>query len=66
MNKNKRGIFSRQFYCEFLPTQPLIGIKLGNGDLIGDDGVGRPMFRIEVGLLFILLSYTNVDYSDLE
>jgi len=64
--KKHNGIFRREFYCEFLPTQPLVGIKIGNGDLIGDDGVGRRMFRIEFGLLFVLFSYTNVDYSDLE
>ena len=62
-----RKLFTREFYCELLPEQPLIGIKLRiNEDLVGDDGKCRPMFRIELGFLFIIFSYTNVDYSDLD
>ena len=66
MNKNKKGILSREFYCQFLPREPLIGVKIANCELIGKDKVARPMFRIEIGFLFITFSYTNVDYSDLE
>ncbi len=62
-----RKLFTREFYCELLPEQPLVGIKvIPNQKIIGDDGKDRPMFRIEIGFLFLVLSYTNVDYSDLD
>ena len=66
MRHTKKGILSREFRCEFLPTEPLLGIKINNCSLVGDDEVERPLFRIEVGVIFLLFSFTNVDYSDLE
>jgi hypothetical protein len=66
MNKENKQILSHEFNCEMLPTEPLIGIKFSNCYLVGDDNVERPLFRIELGLLFLLFSYTNVDYSDLK
>ena len=58
-------LFRREFNCEFLPEEPLIGIKFHNMYLIGDDEIERPLFRIEIGFFFLTLSYTNVDYSDM-
>ena len=66
MKKEKEKILSHEFNCEVLPTEPLIGIKFSNCYLIGDDDVERPLLRIELGILFLLFSYTNVDYSDLK
>lgn len=64
MDKEEK-LFSRAFYCEVLPTEPLLGIKVSNNLLICKDEVERPLFRIEFGIIFLLFSYTNVDYSDL-
>jgi hypothetical protein len=61
MNK----LFKREFNCEFLSQEPLLGIKFYNMYLIGDDEIERPLFRIEIGFFFLTLSYTNVDYSDM-
>ena len=66
MKRTKKGILSRELHCEFFPTEPLLGIKINNCSLVGDDDVERPLFRIEVGIIFLLFSFTNVDYSDLE
>jgi len=63
MKENKK-LFSHAFYFEFLPKEPVIGVKVWNRELICDDGVDRPLFRIELGALFFLVSYTNVNYKD--
>lgn len=63
MKKPKTKLFTREYNVEIMPKEPLIGIKFCNCLLVCDDEVERPMFRIEVGILFLLFSYTNVDYS---
>ena len=63
MLKQEKGNLSHSFNCELLPREPLIGIKIMNCQLVDDDGIDRPMFGIEIGLLFLIISYVNVNYS---
>ena len=63
MKKIKKGILSHEFNCEILPTEPLLGIKFCNCLLLCEDKKERPLFRVEIGILFLLFSYTNVDYT---
>ena len=62
MNELKRQ-FQKQFYIEFLPKEPLVGIKILNRILICEDNNERPIFRIEIGFIFLIISYTNVNYN---
>jgi len=63
MNELKRQ-FQNQFYIEFLPKEPLVGVKILDRIMICEDNKERPMFRIEIGFLFIIISYTNVNYNE--
>ena len=64
MKKNKNKMLSREYNVEIMPKEPLLGIKFINCRLVCDDNVERPLFRIEIGILFLLFSYTNVDYRE--
>jgi len=64
MIKKEKGKLSNSFNIEFLPREPLIGLNLRNCKLIDDEGKERPLYGIELGLLFIKIGYVNVDYSD--
>ena len=64
MKKKTNGILSHEFNVEVMPKEPLLGIKFCNCLLVDEDKTERPLFRIEIGILFLMFSYTNVDYRE--
>jgi len=66
MDKQPNKIFEHKLNIEILPSEPLIGIKFINCHILHKDNIDRPLFRVEIGILFLTLSYTNIDYSDLD
>ena len=52
--------FKNKFSVEFLPTETLFGIKLVNCEVLCTDKIYRPVTGIEIGLIFLTLSYVNI------
>jgi len=52
--------FKNKFSIEFLPTETLFGIKLINCEVLCTDKKYRPVMGIEVGLIFLTVSYVNL------
>ena len=50
-----------QFYFEFLSQTCLLGISISQFEIQEDDnGPWKDTFRIEVGLIFFIFSYTKI------
>jgi|TARA_R110000851_G_scaffold31596_4_gene85357 hypothetical protein len=52
--------FKNKFSAEFLPTETLFGVKLVNCEVLCTDKIYRPVTGIEIGLIFLTLSYVNI------
>jgi hypothetical protein len=52
--------FKNKFSVEFLPTETLFGVKLVNCEVLCTDKIYRPVTGIEIGLIFLTLSYVNI------
>lgn len=52
--------FKNKFSVEFLPTETLFGIKSVNCEVLCTDKKYRPVTGLEVGLIFLTLSYVNI------
>jgi len=52
--------FKNKFSVEFLPTETLFGMKLVNCEVLCTDKIYRPVTGIEIGLIFLTLSYVNI------
>ncbi len=60
MNKIDPIQFKNKFSIEFFPTETLLGIKAVNCEVLCTDEKYRPVTGIEVGLIFLTLSYVNI------
>ena len=52
--------FKNKFSVEFLPTETLFCMKLVNCEVLCTDKIYRPVTGIEIGLIFLTLSYVNI------
>jgi len=60
MNKVTPLIFKNRFNVEILPTEPILGIKLINCQVLCEDDVYRLVSGIEIGFVFFTISYANM------
>ncbi len=60
MNKINPVVFKNKFSVQILPTETLLGIKTISCEVLCDDDVYRPISGIEIGLIFLTLSYVNM------
>lgn len=60
MTKINPLIFKNRFNIEFLPTEPLLGVKLINCQVLCEDDVYRLVSGIEIGFTFFTISYANM------
>ena len=60
MNKINPIVFKNKFSVQILPTETLLGIKTISCEVLCDDDVYRPISGIEIGLIFLTLSYVNM------
>ena len=52
--------FKNKFSAESLPTATPFGVKLVNCEVLCTDKIYRPVTGIEIGLIFLTLSYVNI------
>jgi hypothetical protein len=60
MNKINPLIFKNRFNVEILPTEPILGLKLINCEVLCEDDVYRQVIGIEIGFIFFTISYANM------
>lgn len=60
MNKIDPIQFKNKFSIEFFPTETLLGIKTVNCEVLCNDEEYRPVTGIEVGFIFLTISYVNI------
>jgi len=60
MNKVNPLIFRNRVNVEFLLTEPLLGLKLINCQVLCEDDVYRLVSGIEIGFIFFTISYANM------
>jgi hypothetical protein len=63
MSNITKEVFNHKVNLTFLPTEPLIGLNIHNCEVLCADEEFRPLFGIEIGLLFFTLSYTNISWK---
>ena len=64
MNKINPLIFKNRVNVEFLPTEPILGIKLINCEVLCEDERYRQVTGIEIGFIFFTISYGNMHPSN--
>jgi hypothetical protein len=64
MNKINPLIFKNRVNVEFLPTEPIFGLKLINCKVLCEDDKYRQVIGIEVGFIFFTISYANMHNSN--
>tara|TARA_R110000803_G_scaffold44543_1_gene94236 strand:- start:789 stop:977 length:189 start_codon:yes stop_codon:yes gene_type:complete len=62
MNKLNPILFKNKFAIELLPAETLLGIKSVNCEVLCDDDIYRQVTGVEIGLIFIKLSYVNIQF----
>lgn len=60
MNKVTPLIFKNRFNVEVLPTEPILGLKLINCQVLCEDDIYRLVSGIEIGFIFFTISYANM------
>ena len=60
---NTPKIFQHEFYCEFIPNSPLLGLNCMRFEMMDQKDIYRPALRIELGFVIIKFSYTHVVYE---
>jgi hypothetical protein len=60
MNKVNPLVFKNKLSVEFLPTETLLGIKTVNCEVLCDDDKYRWVNGLEIGLIFLTISYVNI------
>jgi hypothetical protein len=60
MNKVNPLVFKNKLSVEFLPTETLLGIKTVNCEVLCDDDIYRWVNGLEIGLIFLTISYVNI------
>lgn len=60
MNKINPLIFRNRFNVEFLPTEPILGLKLINCEVLCEDDRYRLVTGLEIGFIFFTVSYANM------
>ena len=60
MNKINPLIFKNRFNIELLPTEPILGLKFINCQVLCEDDVYRLVSGIEIGFVFFTISYANM------
>jgi hypothetical protein len=56
--------FHNQFSFSFLPTEPLIGLRLINCHVLCSNDSYSPVRGLELGLLFFKFSFIKVFWKD--
>lgn len=64
MQKIDKAMFNHAFNITFLPKEPLLGVKGINCEVLCVDDVYRPLYGIEIGLVFFKISYVNLQWKD--
>lgn len=64
MIKVDKAMFDHRFNIAFLPSEPLLGIKGINCEVLCTDDVYRPVYGFEIGLLFFKFSYVKLFWKD--
>jgi hypothetical protein len=60
MNKVNPLVFKNKLSVEFLPTETLFGLKTVNCEVLCDDDKYRWVNGLEIGLIFLTISYVNI------
>ena len=60
MNKVNPLVFKNKLSVEFLPTETLFGLKTVNCEILCDDDKYRWVNGLEIGLIFLTLSFVNI------
>ena len=60
MDKINPLIFRNRFNIELLPTEPILGFKLINCQVLCEDDIYRLVSGIEIGFIFFTISYANM------
>jgi len=60
MNKVNPLVFKNKLSVEFLPTETLLGLKTVNCEILCDDDKYRWVSGLEIGLIFLTISYVNI------
>jgi hypothetical protein len=60
MNKVNPLVFKNKLSVEFLPTETLFGLKTVNCEVLCDDNKYRWVNGLEIGLIFLTISYVNI------
>jgi|TARA_B100000497_G_C7493936_1_gene302096 hypothetical protein len=60
MSKVNPLVFKNRFNIEFLPTETLLGFKTVNCEVLCDDDKYRWVNGLEIGLIFLTLSFVNI------
>ncbi len=63
MDKITKDTFHNRFHIEFLPTEMLVGLKLVNCEVMCEDGNYRPVQGIELGLIFLKISFVHMKWE---
>ena len=63
MNITNADFFSR-VSLSFLPTEPLLGVRIINCHVLTGNDSYKPLIGLELGLLFFKISYTKLFLKD--
>jgi hypothetical protein len=59
-----KASFNNQISFSLLPTEPLLGFRVINCHVLCSDDRYRPIAGLELGLLFLKISYSKVFWKD--
>jgi|TARA_R110000787_G_scaffold38196_2_gene96454 hypothetical protein len=60
MKKTNPLVFKNKINLELLPKETLLGLKMINCEILCEDDKYRPVYGIEIGLIFFTFSYVNM------
>ena len=60
MNKVNPLVFKNKLSVEFLPTETLFGLNTVNCEVLCDEDKYRWVNGLEIGLIFLTISYVNI------
>ena len=63
MSNVTQEVFNHKVTLTLLPKEPLIGFNFHNTQVLCADKKLRPLFGIEIGLLFFKFTYTNITWK---
>ena len=66
MNKIDHLQFKSKFSLELFPTETLLGIKTVNCEVLCEDDNYRHVYGLEVGYIFFIISFININLDSLE